>query len=194
LIAALGTLLLTGCSDPQLLGIHSEQTLSLANRTTLDAAGSGQAAYFCRRVICAGDDSDNNAVRGLMEFDLAGIPAGQGSQLVSATLRLYQGESSRTYAALQNLVIEQIQVANLQDATAFNAPALDVLTSEVPGEGFLEIDVSKALKRTLALGGAVVQFRLRFSRPSNNDNLSNLALFSTADEYAPQLILRFAKP
>lgn len=195
LIATLGALLLAGCSDPQLHGLMSGQTLSLSNQTTLDAAGSGQASYFCRRVICAGDDSENNAVRGLMEFDLGALPAGlKSSQITSATLRIYQGESSRAYVQLQNLVVEHIHVTSLLDIAAFSAPALETTSNHAPGEGFLEIEVSEALKSALALSSPSAQFRLRFSKPTNNDNRSDLALFSTADDYAPQLILRFSLP
>ncbi len=195
LIATLGALLLAGCSDPQLHGLVSGQTLLLSNQTTLDAAGSGQASYFCRRVICAGDDSENNAVRGLMEFDLGALPAGlRSSQIASATLRIYQGESGRTYVQLQNLVVEHIRVTNLLDVAAFSAPALETTSNNTPGEGFLEIEVLEALKSALALSSPSAQFRLRFSKPTNSDNRSDLALFSTADDYAPQLILRFSLP
>lgn len=192
-IAILGALLLTGCSDPQLQEIQSGQTLLLSNQTTLDAAGSGQAGYFCRRLICAGDDSENNAVRGLMEFDLGALPAGQ-SQIASATLRLYQSESSSIYVELQNLVVEHIRVANLLDAVAFSAPALAAFSNDVPGEGYLEIDVTDALKSALALGRPSAQFRLRFNKPTNNNKQSDLVLFSAADDYAPQLVLRFSRP
>ncbi len=192
-IACLGTLL-PGCSDPQLQGVESGQTLLLSRQTTLDAAGSGQAGYFCRRIICAGDDGENNAVRGLMEFDLGTLPAGKASQIASATLRLYQSESSRTYTELYGLVVEHIHVANLLDPTAFSAPALAAFGNNTSGQGYIEIDVLEALESVLALGGPSVQFRLRFNRPTNHDDHSDLALFSTADDYAPQLVLRFNQP
>lgn len=193
LIAILGALLLTGCADPQLAGIQPEQALPLSRQTTFDAAGSGQAGYFCRRAICAGDDSENQAVRGLLEFDLEALPAGQ-SQIASATLRLYQSESSSIYVELENLVVEHIRVANLLDTAAFSAPALAAFSNDAPGEGYLEIDVSNALKSALAEGRPSAQFRLRFNKPTNNNNQSDLVLFSTADDYAPQLVLRFSLP
>jgi len=190
----LGTLLLAGCSDPQLQSIQSGQTLLLARQTTLDAAGSGQAGYFCRRVICAGDDSENHAVRGLMEFDLGALAASKGSPLASATLRIYQSQSGSAYVQLQNLLVEHIRVSNLLDVTAFDAPALETTHNDTPAEGYIEVDVSQALKTDLALGRPLAQFRLRFSKPTNNDDRSDLALFGTADGYAPQLILRFSQP
>lgn len=191
LIATLGALLLAGCSDPQLHGLVSGQTLLLSRQTTLDAAGSGQAGYYCRRVICVGDDSENNAVRGLLEFDLGALPKNfQGDPIASASLRIYQGPSSRTYAKLQSLVVEHIRVPNLLDFAAFDAPALETARNEAADEGYLELDVTEALRGDLALGRSSAQFRLRFAQPTNYDQQSDLALFSTADDYAPQLILR----
>lgn len=198
LIATLSALPLTGCTDPQLAGlsgIQPEQTLPLSKQTTLDAAGSGQAGYFCRRVICAGDDSENQAVRGLLEFDLEALPKSiQSTQITSATLRIYQGESSQTYAQLQSLLVEHIRARNLLDFAAFDTPALETAHNEATAEGYLELDVTEALQSDLALGRPSVQFRLRFSRPTNHDHQSNLALFGMADDYAPQLLVRFRQP
>ncbi len=195
LIATLGALLITSCADPQLAGIQPEQTLPLSRQTTFDAAGSGQAGYFCRRVICAGDDGENQAVRGLLEFDLEALPKNiQSNQIASATLRIYQGESSQTYARLQSLLVEHIRVPNLLDFAAFDIPALETTHNQAAAEGYLELDVTEALQSDLALRRPSAQFRLRFSQPTNHDHQSNLALFSTADDYAPQLLLRFRQP
>ncbi|MCS7069158.1 MAG: hypothetical protein NZN28_11090 [Meiothermus sp.] len=195
LIATLGALLLTGCAQIELVGFQAEQALTLSKQTTLDAAGSGQAGYYCRRVICAGDDSENQAVRGLLEFDLSALPKNISSdQIASATLRIYQSESGPTYARLQSLLLEHIQVPDLRDFTAFDTPALETARNEAAAEGYLEFDVTEALRRDLALGRASAQFRLRFSQPTNHDHQSNLALFSTADDYAPQLLLRLKQP
>jgi hypothetical protein len=192
---ALGALLLTGCAEPLLAGIQPEQTLPLTRQTTLDAAGSGQAGYYCRRVICAGDDNENNAVRGLLEFDLGALPKNiLSNQIASATLRFYQSEASRTYARLQGLWVEHIRVPDLLDFAAFDAPALGTVRNEAVGEGYLELDVTEALRSDLAQGRSSAQFRLRFDQPTNHDHLSDLALFSTADDYAPELILRFRQP
>ncbi|WP_299426604.1 hypothetical protein [uncultured Meiothermus sp.] len=195
LVAVLSFSFLVGCSEPQLPSAQAALVLELSRQTTLDAAGAGLAGYFCRRVICAGDDSQNNPVRGLLEFDLEALPAGiTGDRIAGATLRIYQGESSTTYAQLQNLMVEHIRVANLLDTTAFGAPTLETASSDAPGEGYLEVDVSDALKSDLAQGRPSAQFRLRFNKPTNHDDRSNLALFSAADGYAPQLILHLRRP
>lgn len=191
LTATLGALLLTGCTDPLLAEIRPEQTLPLTQQTTLDAAGSGQAGYYCRRVVCAGDDSENQAVRGLLEFDLSSAPKNIPSdRIASATLRLYQGQSDRTYAQLHSLLVEHIRVPDLLDFAAFDAPALETARNEAASEGYLELDVTEALRGDLALGRSSAQFRLRFDLPTNHDQQSDLTLFSTAEDYAPQLILR----
>ncbi len=178
--------LLFGCSEPEVQASGSELALIPSTLATLDEAHTGLAAYYCRRVVCAGDDGQNHAVQGLVAFDLIHL---KGLRSFQATLRLYQSEASHTYARLGRLFIERIKVKGLQDPAAFKAPALFTLSNAASGEGYLELDVTPALQEALAEGEASLQFRLRFEKPTDQNHQSDLALFGATEGYTPLLIV-----
>ncbi|RDI95646.1 hypothetical protein DV704_05025 [Meiothermus sp. QL-1] len=177
--------LLAGCSQTAVLAAWSEEVRPPALTATLDAGNSGLAAYYCRRAFCAGDDAQNQPVRAFVAFELKDLPPNP-----RATLRLYQGEASTTYDQLGHLLVERIRVDNLQDPAAFDAPALFQLENRTGGEGWLEFDLTPALRAARAEGATTLQLRLRFQRPTNFNHRGDLALYSLAPGYAPELVLR----
>ncbi|MBO1436951.1 hypothetical protein [Meiothermus sp. CFH 77666] len=179
--------LLVGCSEPEAQASGSELALTPSALATLDEAHTGLAAYYCRRVVCAGDDGQNHTVQGFVAFDLGRLRELGSFQ---ASLRLYQGEASRAYARLGRLFIERIRVEGPQDPTALKAPALFTLSNAASGEGYLELDVTAALQEALAEGEASLQFRLRFEKPTDRNHQSDLALFGATEGHSPLLIIR----
>ncbi|RIH90020.1 hypothetical protein Mlute_00139 [Meiothermus luteus] len=184
---AAAILLLSGCSQTAVMAALSEQIKHPIATATLDAGNNGLAAYYCRRVFCAGDDAQNQRVGGFLAFDLRGL---EPPQDLKATLRLYQGEARSVYAELGELFVERIQVEEFRSPEALEAPALTSQTSQADGEGYLELDVTQAFQQALAEGQTTLQFRLRFSRPTNGNHRGDLAIFGAKEEYKPALILR----
>ncbi|MCS7058846.1 MAG: hypothetical protein NZ849_06525 [Meiothermus sp.] len=188
LACAAAILLLSGCSQTTaVMAEFSQQTRHPIATATLDAGNTGLAAYYCRRALCAGDDAQNQSVGAFLAFDLGGL---EQPQHLRATLRLYQGEARSVYAELGELLVERIQVGEFRSPEALEAPALTAQVNRADGEGYLELDVTPALRQALAEGKTQLQFRLRFSRPTNGNGRGDLAIFGAREEYRPALVLR----
>ncbi len=173
-------------------------TLSLSRKATLEADANGMASYYCRMAICAGDDGSDQAVRAFLEFSLANLPANlQSANITSATLRVYQNESTSTYSKLGGLHFEHV---NYGQTPTFDAPVLRSLGLNPSGsQGYKEVSVLEAVRDDWANRSSRdnhSQYRLRMDKPTNGDSSSDLVLFGDADpvEYSPQLVIRYKLP
>jgi hypothetical protein len=130
-----------------------------------------------------GQPPREQVVRGFVSFDLTRLP--RGVEIVQAQVDYFQkGITGDPYfKGLGAVVVDAVDYGSSLDADDFDAPAVMEKIGTLSDNGLLEfkgLDVTEAVKTALANGRSRVQFRLRFSKETDDDSNIDTVVFEAA--------------
>ena len=177
--------------------------------STADMDGYVMSSLSWNRVngIRVGDDDsfDNGREqRGLLSFDLSGIPA--GATVTSATLRLYQfSVVGDPYTHYGSVWVESLDFGDSVGSSSFAVSALSTLTGSLSSDNVVtwkEISATNAVQADVAAARPRSQFRLNMPAHgvgTNGDNQTDDAVFEDGDDTfgsgnRPQLLVTYTAP
>jgi hypothetical protein len=134
-----------------------------------------------------GDNLLDTALRGFRSFDITPLPA--GANIVSAVLQVNRSSVlGSPYANLGNVPVDRVDQGPSLDASDFAAASLSFnigTLSTSPALGLRQPDVTARLIDDLANGRLRSEYRLRFDSGTDNDQMSDGALFDWSDPAPP---------
>ena len=156
-------------------------TVTITSTGGLDgfATSNGSVASDSQGGVVVGD-AGAVGFRGFVSFELSGVSA--GATIQSATLKVIQNVvAGAPYATLGDVFVDQVVYGTVFEAGAYNRsfPSNQGLgpisVDQLLGQKTL--DVRAAVQTSVDRQDAQCQFRLRFSVESNQDGVSDQALF-----------------
>jgi len=151
---------------------------------------SGQVGLGPGHLVQVGDGGNNEAIRGFLSFDLSPIP--EGATVASARLILpiagpdleIQGQP---FSDLNCLLLEATEFNRPLNATAYNDIGYPITCEDSPPQ---QVDVLIDVEDVLFEGLSLLQFRVTFEAPTDDDNMADLVVFRAA----PQVEIVYTAP
>jgi len=168
-----------------------EQTAILTTISAEDGAIYKEGATYSKYAgTCAGDFSADGSRRGFLSFDISSIPAGATIKEAILDLSTYNKTGDPTYATLGFFEVYHYQYGTYADLGAADYEASAKL---VKGGRFSSYPLSpwkfnikesydsEAVLQNLVDGGSPrCQLRLQFSKPTDNDHVTDFLCFNSA--------------
>jgi hypothetical protein len=131
----------------------------------------------------AGQPLRERVLRSFISFDLSGLP--HDVEIVEAHLTLVQRDivGNPHLKELGDVVVDLVDYGASLGGDDFEAPVLMENVGTLPDSGLLgpkALDVTEAIRRARDKGLSRVQFRLRFSKETDDDGRTDTAVFDPA--------------
>lgn len=204
-VCLLALLLLSACGGGG--GGDSSQILTLESQADLDGVVdvSGFLSFDPRTSSGYTGDLEASFRPGYYGRQLFAFPLGtpaDGIHVISATLRLYQGEvEGDPYGKNGVVVVDHVNYVPDPGADSYDGQTLERHIGTLSTNPFLEVktvDVTEAVRADVAAGRTHAQFRLRFHNEIHLpivDSVNDYVRFTDAEgrdsEPTPELVIRF---
>jgi len=177
-------------------------TATLYSEAALDGFVWDTGGVGTTTTITPGDDDSNSTCRGFVSFDLGGEPPPNVVIHVhSVILRVHQSSVAGTpYNDLGNVIVDHLDYGDTLDAGDFNLAALQSnigTLSSTPTLEWKELDVTTFFLDDAYNGRSRSQYRLYFPINTDNDDISDQAIFESGDNFfgngnIPELVITFS--
>jgi hypothetical protein len=156
---------------------------------------------FDEHNLLVGDYNDNTGIRGFLSFDLTSLP--ERTDISTATLYVYKGRVfNAPYATLGSVSLARADYREGAGLLDYDRPVSNPRifdTSSSPGSGWLKGDVTADVRVDFDNREANrnrTQYRLSFSVITDNDNLTDIVQFETAEhaDFAPYIQINYFAP